>query len=219
MKLETMSGFFKARVDSYDVHMLEEVAGCREGYTRMANALPEQTTSLLDLGCGTGLELHEIFRRFPDAAVTGIDLTDSMLEELRRKHLSPNLTLICGDYFSQDFGKDHFDAAVSFQSLHHFKPEAKIGLYQRVLNALKPGGVYLECDYMAATAEEEVFYFAENERLRAEQGIPEGVFCHYDTPCTPEHQRQMLLDAGFVSCEILWREGNTTLLRATRAEV
>ena len=71
---------------------------------------------LLDLGCGTGLELEEIFRRFPDLSVTGIDMTASMLEKLRQKALSPRLKLICGDYFSVNFGREAFDAAVSFQS-------------------------------------------------------------------------------------------------------
>ncbi len=66
MKLETMSDFFTARLEGYDEHMLEEVKGCREGYGKLAEALPENAGSLLDLGCGTGLELEEIFRRFPD---------------------------------------------------------------------------------------------------------------------------------------------------------
>ena len=216
MKLETMSDFFTARLEGYDEHMLEEVKGCREGYGKLAEALPENTGSLLDLGCGTGLELDEIFRRFPDLSVTGIDMTASMLEKLRQKALSPRLKLICGDYFSVNFGREAFDAAVSFQSLHHFKPEAKTELYRRIWEALRHGGVYLECDYMAASAEEEAFYFRENDRLRAEQGIPEGVFCHFDTPCTPEHQRRILLKAGFASCEILWKQENTTLLRAVK---
>lgn len=216
MKLETMSDFFTARLEGYDEHMLEEVNGCREGYLKLAEALPCGIASLLDLGCGTGLELEQIFRRFPEISVTGIDMTASMLEKLKAKRLNPRLKLICGDYFSVDFGRERFDAAVSFQSLHHFRPEAKTELYRRIQEALRPGGVYLECDYMAASEEEEAFYFKENQRLRAEQGIPEDVFCHYDTPCTPERQRKMLLEAGFISCGILWRQENTTLLRAAK---
>ena len=73
--LEEMRAFFAARVDIYDEHMRNEVEGCREGYARMAALLPEGIYSLLDLGCGTGLELEGIFARFPDLRVTGIDLT------------------------------------------------------------------------------------------------------------------------------------------------
>ena len=61
-----------------------------------------------DLGCGTGLELDRIFERFPDLAVTGIDLSPDMLERLARKHEGKRLTLICADYFGCDLGDRAF---------------------------------------------------------------------------------------------------------------
>ena len=73
--LEKMSDFFAARVEGYDEHMINNVEGCREGYVKMASLIPQNTQKLLDLGCGTGLELDEIFKRFPDVEVVGIDLT------------------------------------------------------------------------------------------------------------------------------------------------
>ena len=73
--LETMSGFFTARTEMYDEHMLTEVEGCKEGYKKMASLLPEDCETLLDLGCGTGLELEAIYSLFPRLKVTGIDLT------------------------------------------------------------------------------------------------------------------------------------------------
>ena len=79
-------GVFQKRVEEYDSHMLTEVVGCREGYRKMAQLLPAQTRTLLDLGCGTGLELDEIFKRFPALRVTGVDLTQAMLDKLRQKH-------------------------------------------------------------------------------------------------------------------------------------
>ena len=63
--LETMSDFFTARVDGYDEHMLRDVEGCKEGYPLMASLIPTNTRRLLDLGCGTGLELDEIFKLYP----------------------------------------------------------------------------------------------------------------------------------------------------------
>lgn len=118
--MEKMEAFFQKRVEEYDSHMLTEVVGCREGYRKMAQLLPAQTRTLLDLGCGTGLELDEIFKRFPALRVTGVDLTQAMLDKLRQKHPEKQLTLICGDYFKLDFGAEAFDAAVSFQTMHHF---------------------------------------------------------------------------------------------------
>ena len=99
-KLERMDDFFAARTEGYDEHMLEEVEGCKEGYAEMARLVPENIKNLLDLGCGTGLELDRIFEIYPDINVTGIDLTASMLEKLRQKHPDKSLELICGDYFT-----------------------------------------------------------------------------------------------------------------------
>ena len=119
--LEPMSAFFAARVFGYDAHMLEDVQGCREGYARMAELVDMHAKSvsasplrLLDLGCGTGLELDEIFRRLPDAEATGVDLAPAMLGRLREKHAGKRIRLICGSYFNVDFGWQAFDCAVSF---------------------------------------------------------------------------------------------------------
>lgn len=60
--------------------MLEEVEGCREGYSRLAAQLPLGLSRLLDLGCGTGLELEAVFARFPQAEVTAWDVSAEMLE-------------------------------------------------------------------------------------------------------------------------------------------
>lgn len=216
-RLEPMAGFFEARAEGYDAHMLREVEGCREGYREMARLVPPRCGRLLDLGCGTGLELDEIFRLVPDAAVTGIDLTPAMLDKLRQKHPDKRLNLLCGDYLRADLGAGAYDCAVSFQTMHHFSHEDKTALYRKIHRALRPGGVYLECDYMVEKQEDEDFHYAENVRLRREQHIPEGAFYHYDTPCTIGNQIRMLETAGFSPVERRFREGNTTLLLAQKS--
>ena len=213
--LESMSDFFTARVDGYDEHMLRDVEGCREGYPLMASLVPAHTRRLLDLGCGTGLELDEIFKLYPDIAVTGIDMTAAMLDQLKNKHPDKKLTLICEDYFQADLGGT-YDCAVSFETMHHFTQEKKTALYRKICEALTPDGVYIECDYMADTQEQEDFFFSELARMRAEQGIAEDVFVHYDTPCTIHNQIAMLKEAGFASVEQVMRIGGTCMLVARK---
>jgi|SRR5690554_2390810 SAM-dependent methyltransferase len=215
--IEKMSDFFAARVDGYENHMLNNVEGCKEGYVKMAELLPRTTVNLLDLGCGTGLELDEIFKTHPNIKVTGIDLTKAMLDVLKEKHPDKDLTLIHGSYFDYDFGRERFEAVISFQSLHHYSHEQKIKLYSRVYSALKPGGRYIECDYMVTEQKEEDFYFKEYERIRKEQNIPEGEFYHYDTPCTIDNQLKMLRIAKFEKVEMVWRRENTTIILADKA--
>ena len=216
MELEEMTAFFTSRLDLYDEHMLREVPGCRAGYARMAALLPEGTARLLDLGCGTGLELEPIFARFPALRVTGVDLTAAMLDRLRAKFPDRDLTLIRGSYVGMDFGRACYDAAVSFETLHHLEPEEKGALYRRVWEALTPEGVYLECDYIAATAEEEAALRAEHRRLRMEAGAGGDTLYHFDIPCTLEHQKALLEAAGFVQVTAEPLEGDTVLLTARK---
>ncbi len=211
-----MADFFTSRVDSYDDHMLNMVEGCKEGYIKIAELVPPGTKSLLDLGCGTGLELDEIFKKLPDVKVFGIDLTQAMLDKLRLKHPGKDLTLICGSYFDVDLGKNKFDCTVSFQTMHHFSQDKKTELYKNICRALKPGGAYIEGDYMVEKQEEEDFYYCENERIRREQRIPDSEFYHYDMPCTISNQITMLKNAGFLSAEMVWRIENTSMILAKK---
>ncbi len=217
MSLEKMEDFFTARVDTYDEHMLTNVEGCKEGYLEMARLLPPNARTLLDLGCGTGLELTAIFEKCPDIRVTGIDLTQAMLDRLREKFPDKQIRLICGSYFDTDLGREAFDTAISFQTMHHFSHEEKIGLYARIHAALKPYGQYIECDYMMTEQADEDFHYAENRRIRQALGIAEDAFYHYDTPCTVENQRMLLTRAGFDTAKSVWREECTTILVATKA--
>ncbi len=211
--LEKMTDFFTARTGIYDDHMLSNF---KNGYKKLAEMIPDTVTSLLDLGCGTGLELDEIFKRFPELKVTGIDLTQKMLDRLKEKFGHKNITLINADYFQYDFGTNTYDTVISFETLHHFEHHEKIKLYKKIFNALTPNGQYIECDYMVFKQEEENFYFSENKRLRIEHGIKDGEFYHYDTPCTISNQIMMMNKAGFIHVKEEWREANTVIIRAKK---
>lgn len=212
--LEEMGSFFAKRIGGYEEHM----AVWRDSYQWMARLIPGEAQSLLDIGCGTGLELDEIFRLRPDMAVTGIDLEPAMLERLRAKHGDRDICLIQGDYFQVPFGESRFDAAISFETLHHFRMEDKLILFQKLYRALKPGGCYIEADYIAESEEMETYLFAECARRREKSGIPEGTFVHFDTPLTLEHEMGLLSKAGFGSVECLGYSGDshTPMIRAMK---
>lgn len=211
--LESMGAFFDVRIGSYEEHM----SPWQKHYAWMAELLPEKTGSLLDIGCGSGLELDCIFRRFPDLKVTGVDLSGEMLAKLQQKHGDRALTLVQADYFRHDFGEGCFDAAVSFETLHHFTAEKKKKLFAKICRSLKPGGVYLECDYIAKTPEIEKLCFDECQRRRNRDGVAPETFVNFDTPLTLEHEMQALREAGFLEVELvgfLPGDDHTAMIRA-----
>lgn len=214
MKPERMSDFFTTRVDGYDEHMLKDGG---EAYHRFSGLVPSDAKKILDLGCGTGLELDEIFQRLPSVSVVGIDLTPAMLNELKRKYPDREVHLICGNYFEVAFGEEVFDAVVSFQTMHHFSHADKERLYARIARALKTGGVYIECDYMVTDQRLEDELYAEAAKVRSEMSLPKGELYHLDTPCTVNNQIAMLMRSGFASAEAVFRVGNTTIVLATKA--
>ena len=215
--LEKMSDFFEKRLNGYDEHMLGHIESAREFYPFTARQLPvREGSEILDLGCGTGLELEEYFCLNPYARITGIDLSQGMLTALTQKFTDRQITLICGSYFDTPLGAACFDAAVSVESLHHFTKEEKLPLYQNLHRALKPGGYFVLTDYFALSNEEECMHRQSLLALKREQGITDSGFYHYDTPLTVAHETEALLEAGFSTVTVLQNWGATYTLKATK---
>ena len=211
MKLEKMTDFFAARIDGYDAHMKRDIVGASEFYAYTASLLPDDPQArILDLGCGTGLELEEYFARNPGARVTGIDLSEVMLDALKAKFPDRALTLIQGSYFDVPLGENRYDGAVSVESLHHFPADMKASLYGRLHAALKDGGVFILTDYFAESEELERRYFQEFEAMKAEQAVEADAVYHYDTPLLVEHEMDILRRAGFRDVNAVRRWGVST---------
>lgn len=219
IRLEPMADFFAARVEGYDEHMMKNVDGAAFYYKELAKLIPKKAElSLVDLGCGTGLELEEIFRVNPKVRVTGIDLSMDMLNKLKKKFPEKldQIKLVNQSYFDYDFRTERFDGAVSVQSLHHFSKDEKLKLYKKLCRGIKKGGFYIEVDYYAPDQKYEDFYFSENKRLRAENRVRNGEFYHYDTPCTISNQAGLFFKAGFSAVKLCYMNGNTGVLLMTK---
>ncbi len=215
--LEKMDTFFESRLAGYDKHMLTEIEGASEFYKFTAAQLPMGAESeVLDLGCGTGLELEEYFALNPSAHITGIDLSMAMLNALARKFPNKNLHLIKGSYFDTPFENRKYTAVVSVESLHHFTAKQKASLYQKLFYALAENGYFILTDYFAETSQLEKEYFDNLKKLKKEQNITDSDFYHYDTPLTVKHEMDILRKAGFSDVRVLKNWGATYTLKAMR---
>lgn len=213
--LEKMDEFFDKRLDGYEEHQLNVIEGAREFYPFTAGLLPMRSgAKVLDLGCGTGLELGYYFKLNPTAKIIGVDVAKDMLNALKEKFPDKELTLIQSSYFEVSFEKECYDAAVSVESLHHYTKDEKVPLYRKIFQSLVRNGYFILTDYFAPTEDREIFFRQELLRLKEEQGISDNAFYHYDTPLTVGHEIQALQEAGFSEIEILGKWGETCTLKA-----
>lgn len=213
--LEEMAGFFTSRLGDYEQHM----AIWEKSYRTFAGLLPATCRRILDLGCGTGLELDRIWERFPQIEVTGVDLCQDMLDVLQKKHPDKQLTTVCMDYFQYDLGVETWDAVISFESLHHFLPERKGGLYKRIARSLRDGGVFLLADYTACCEEEEGLLRDVCFERRKKWNVPAERYVHFDIPLTLEHEMGLLQDAGFSIQQVIDEPEEATLIVAKRGKI
>ena len=215
--IEKMSDLLEATLEGYDEHMMTNIESANEFYPFTAKQLPTaENCHILDLGCGTGLELEEYYLLNPSARVTGVDLSQGMLSALKNKFADKDITLICDSYFDVPFGVSSFDSAVSVESLHHFTKEEKTPLYTKLYKALKDGGYFILTDYFSLSDEEEQMHRQNLIALKAEQGIADDEFYHYDTPLTVKHETEALLEAGFSSVMALQNWGATYTIKAVK---
>lgn len=222
---EPMASFFDSRTETYEAHMLGGVMA-EEDYAQ-AVAPVEATgrpVSVLDLGCGTGLELRWLFRRAPNARVTCVDVSAGMLDTLRSNYRDRlgQLTVVQASYLDWQYPAEAFDYALSVQTMHHFTEPVKVGIYKNIYNALKPGGMYVEADFMVDDVRMEQ-YRRRCRRIMEAAGMDgaEAGALHADIPFTPMLQRELLRNAGFSEVcshrEYIRMQGSGAVLAAKKS--
>lgn len=207
--VEEMSGFFDARAGGYDSHMLKSV-GDIECYRRVAEPIPANSseTNILDLGCGTGIELEYLFDRVPEAKVTCIDMSEKMLELLKSKYSlkAQHIQTICGSYIDWEYPQEFFDYVVSSFTLHHFMEDVKVGIYKNILLALKSGGLYIESDFIVDRMMMEQYLKRYHRITKGLTDKQYSGYYHIDIPFTIELQKELLLRAGFSHVSVFYED-------------
>ena len=213
---EEMGAFFDQRAEGYDAHMRQNLADAQTYYRELARPI-EQTLEplkIVDIGCGTGLEIPAILEKAPNAHLTCIDLSAEMLRKLKDKFPQKTLSLVQASYLSYDFGCEQFDAALSSMTLHHLLPDDKLTLYQKIFCCLHPGCVYIEGDYMV-TKEKMAQLMAD---YASQAGAVDAGKYHIDIPLSIDDQISLLNRAGFQDISLIYKEDENVILAAHKLE-
>ena len=104
---------------------------------------PSVPQQILDIACGTGDYSFAIARRaHPDTVVTGVDLTEAMLQVMRSKvekaGLSGRIVAEQGNAEAMRFADNRFDRATIAFGIRNF--EHREQALREILRVLKPGG-------------------------------------------------------------------------------
>ncbi len=216
--LEEMDVFFNKRASSYDDHMLVNL-NLSEFYQAIADCFEAQTESikLLDLGCGTGIQLERLFEKCPNLCVTGIDLSEEMLKILKSKFSDRQVYVFCQSFINIQIECNTYDYVLSTYSLHHYVEKIKADLYRKIYDSLRNGGVYIEGDYTAVSVEKQQQYYAEYQRVHGEMNGRELLY-HLDIPLTAETTIRLLAQAGFSCVRLIKQWENTSIITAVKRE-
>ena len=150
---------FDATAATYDRDRMKLIPGHEAFYAAALELIPTDAMSIVELGAGSGLFSTMLRAAFPEAHLTLIDFSENMLALARgRLGSDPQITFSLADYTIQPLPAN-CDAVVTSLSIHHLEDERKRALLQPILQALKPGGLFVNADHIAGpTANLEEIY-------------------------------------------------------------
>jgi ubiquinone/menaquinone biosynthesis C-methylase UbiE len=119
------------------------------------HALPPGA-SVLDIGCGGGQVLAELFRLRPDLQFTGIDNSSRQIEKakVRLGQIANHVHLQEASVMDLPFADNSFDFAYSLASIKHWPRLAK-GL-ESSMRVLRPGGYLIVTELDSAGTDEQI---------------------------------------------------------------
>ena len=164
---------------------LDEIRADLERFDELQEAVADATRDLparriLELGTGTGETARRVLERHPDAALVGIDESDSMLEHARRG--LPDGTELGVARLQDALPEGPFDLVFSALTVHHLDPGEKADLFQRIAAVLRAEGRFVLGDVVVPDRPED-----------AVTPLTEG----FDLPDPVQDQLVWLTAAGF----------------------
>ena len=106
---------FDKKASSYNKYSLVQDEVARRLFDRLSN-ITIKPMSILDIGCGTGYLSDMLFKLYPHANITCLDISLNMLEESHKKN--SNLNCILSDAENMPFKNNKFDLIISSFTLH-----------------------------------------------------------------------------------------------------
>jgi tRNA (cmo5U34)-methyltransferase len=180
--------------------------------------------SILDIGAGTGLLAARILQRYPEASLTLIDISESMLAVARERFAgNEHLTCLVRDYSREEFGGP-YDLICSALSIHHLGDDSKRSLYARIHEALNTGGVFVNAEQVEGeTPEQHARYLAYWDTFLRKGPLPEEEWQRavrrrdtLDRMAKLSIQLTWLREAGFSDIDVVFKNRSFAVMRGRK---
>jgi tRNA (cmo5U34)-methyltransferase len=214
---------FDATAATYDRDRMKLIPGHEAFYAAALELIPTDAMNIVELGAGSGLFSTMLRAAFPEAYLTLIDFSEAMLALAKgRLGDDPQVTFALADYTVEPLPKG-CDAIVSSLSIHHLEDERKRALLPRILEALKPSGLFVNADHIAGpTAELEEMYqlrwLADVRALGAtEQQISDSLYRQQeDRRASVAAQLAWMREAGFADVDCWYKHSSFGVMAGRR---
>ncbi len=172
---------------------------------------------MYDLGCSTATLLLNVHRNLKvDAKLIGLDNSEAMLEQARKKceAYGTNIEIAYADILEYDYKRA--DVFVSNYTLQFIRPLVREELVKKIAGSLKKGGVFIfsekvishhpklnkdliECYYDFKQTQGYSLYEIMQKREALENIL---------VPYSEDENIKMALNSGFFHCEVIFRWAN-----------
>jgi tRNA (cmo5U34)-methyltransferase len=175
----------------------------------------KDSSIVYDIGCSTGSTLIELIKKSPYAVKAyGIDTSSHMIDKaIAKAHAFgvQNLEFICDDAFNIDMR--NADLVISNYTLQFIRPLMREKLIKKIYDSLDEGQVFIFSEKVIS--EDKLLnkiYIDEYYNFKKAQGYSEYEISQKRealenvlVPYSVEENTKMILDAGFKSCDILFK--------------
>ena len=180
--------------------------------------------SILDIGAGTGLLASRLLKRYPEASLTLIDISESMLAVARKRFAGKeHFACLVRDYSREELGGP-YDLICSALSIHHLEDYLKRSLYARIAEALNAGGVFVNAEQVEGeTPGQQARYLAYWDTFLRKGPLPEEEWSRairrrdtLDRMTKLSVQLAWLREAGFNDVDVVFKNRSFVVMRGRK---